>query len=450
MNSMKGFFKRIVLLFAATLAITSCDSLIPIRRPGRSNNSSSQFSLNTELKPGPDYIQITHEEDPIRLVVGETFTTNHYLHDNNSFTNLHILENSEATSFDKKLEVSFECYFDHLAVTLYSKTQGRYSYEVYMVSGDGYEYSEKYDVIVSSMSNQCYAEYGFEQRFGQLMTYSLNFRVCDPITNSYLRLKKDQPFYINYVGEGITIKNGYLSAPYELMLEVRTKAVELESAFSITLITSTEALFEATVHYTIGNPGHNYYVNCDIGPIVIETNSYVDACFSLIDAQTGERVELYKDFCGIESYNSEFGFDLIQVDAFFMKVRITNNNSYGMAEFYITLMSADDYKFTGCYQAYSKNYYDNALIVNFDFCHDGSAYYLNITVCGMDGARKMIKTLHISSERNILANNETFENLNVYEYDYYLKKQSSAEDTINVDIETSDGRWASSGISISI
>ena len=90
------------------------------------------------------------------------------------------------------------------------------------------------------------------------------------------------------------------------------------------------------------------------------------------------------------------------------------------------------------------------MIVNFDFCHDGSAYYLNITVCGMDGARKMIKTLHISSERNILANNETFENLNVYEYDYYLKKQSSAEDTINVDIETSDGRWASSGISISI
>lgn len=450
MNSMKGFFKRIVLLFAASLAITSCDSLIPIRRPGRSNNSSSQFSLNTELKPGPDYIQITHEEDPIRLVVGETFTTNHYLHDNNSFTNLHILENSEATSFDKKLEVSFECYFDHLAVTLYSKTPGRYNYEVYMVSGDGYEYSEKYEVVVNNMSNECYAEYGFEQRFDQLVTYSLNFLVRDPATDSYLRLKQAQPYYINYEGEGITIKNGYLSAPWELFLDIRTKAVELEGSFSITLITSTEALFEATVHYIIGNPGHNYYVNCDTGPIILDTNSYVDVCFSLIDAQTGERVELDKDFCGIESYGSEFSFDLIQVDSFFMKVRITNNNSYGMAVFDITLMSTDYYKFSGRYEAYSRQYYDSALMINLELFHDGSAYYLNIWICGMDRTPIMMKTLHITSNLKLLANNETFENLNAYEYHYYLKKQSSVTDSIQVDIETIDGRWASSGIDIGL
>lgn len=456
---MKGFFKHVVLTFAALLTLTACDSLLLMpsaRRNGSSKDNDEQMSSFKKADEAPDDRYITFESDPLYIPVDQTFNTVHHLcyEKNNANYPLNWRE-SYAVSLDNNLEVTSDCFSERLEVVLYTKNAGNYQYEVHLISSDGYEYTKVFSVIADNSAASCYVEMDQDYKrvpVGQI--FEVYFRIYNPVQGQAVLIDQNNPCRFTRHPYGLNILRCEVYDPaYVLAIQIQCDVVEtnfFEIEIQSYLGTWYSAVFTYEI-YSLTQP--QYYVYCEVDPIVAETGGYADLCFYLGDNTSGNTVcPLDTSYWAIEKSNDDFSYVVLEIEESHIKIRFQNTNSAGGAtDFDITLTSETGNRITSHFVVYSSQYYNNALSMEFYIkMIDETTCDLTIVVNRMNGQQAMIKLAHIKARYGIVCDEVTIDNINSYGYDYYFTVKGHGDDVIDVDIVTSDGISCGSGIYVSL
>lgn len=456
---MKGFFKHVVLAFAALLTLTACDSLLLMpsaRRNGSSKDNDEQISSLKKGDEAPDDRYITFESDPLYIPVNQTFSTVHHLcyEQNNAKYPLNWNE-SYAVSLDKKLEVTSDCFSERLEVVLYTKNEGNYQYEVHLISSDGYEYTRVFSVIADNSAASCYVEMDQDYKrmpVGQI--FEVYFRIYNPIQGQAVLIDQNNPCRLTRHPYGLSILSVEVYDPaYVLVLQIQCDVIEtnyIEIEIQSYLGVWYSAVFTYEI-YSENQPG--YYVYCEADPIIVETGGYADLCFYLGDYTSGNTMcQLDTSYYLVEKSNNDFSYVVLEIGGNFIKIRFQNTNSAGGAtDFDITLTSENGNHITSHFVVYSLAFYNNALSMEFyTKMVDETTCDLTIIVKRMSGEQAMIKLVHVKSRYGIVCDEATIDNINSYGYDHYFTVKGHGDDVIEVDVVTTDGISCSSAYYVTL
>ena len=433
---MKGFFKHLILAITAVFTLASCDVLMPaVRRPSSENISSKKESVSV-----PSGVQILCGEEPLNAVQGEKVFATHYMYDETSGTNLHLVDGSSATSLSSDLTVAFDCYFNYLSVSLYCETVGAHDYEVHLVSSEGYELFKTYTVYVEPMSDECFVEINAPKSFIVYKEYEIEWRIRNPATGSYLRINESQPYRVVRKSSSFTIKRSHLSDPSTLTLVIYCS--EEVSDYCVLDIQSTrgewyQGEFE---YYVKSSTPPSYGFVTDPQKMIVEDGGYIEVCVYMIDINNNnEKAPFDTSNMGFNRENSNFNIEVLEFDTYFLKLRITNVIPKTMMYFDLFLLDIDGYNCNCRLEVYTSYYWYNVprLLIGFNYDQYNKPYMV-IYVTPMADDYKTITKIRIISLADRFSE-VVLDNLDVTVYYYYFDNHPSGRDQIKIEVTIADG-----------
>lgn len=447
---MKGFLKHIALAFTAILTLTACDNLLNMM-PHRQSNYDSSSSLRSQVNQddAPPYEVFCNENGTIYISSNETYTTNFYLWDASFGAKVKILEDSYVTCSNKNLDASYNAFYSYLEVTFFSNEIGVYNVDVVLISSEGFTYERTFEVDVIDSADNCHLEINGPLNVTIGKTSSLDIRIFDPIYGRYVSINQEFPFNMDY-GSDIVLDGFYF--PDEYTISIQFRGVRVGSGLiKISVQSNTGFWYIGTTSYQVKQKQSNNRLVCEVDPIIVETGSYADICFYLID-QDGSRVEIQTNGFDLGGLNDDFTFTLLNFDPYYLKIRFNNvNPAGGGSDFSLSVIGADLNEYTSYFHVYSRSYYENARLMYLDVKAVGNnRYCLSIYVTRLDGAYCTITSAHIKARNGIVCDEETIENLWTIQYDHYFTLKAHGEDVIDVDVGTSDNVWVGSAIYVTL
>ena len=431
---MKRIFKGIVLAFISLLSITACDSLVPVmRRSSKERSESEKIDVSV-----PDYVEITCEEDPIHILVGETYTTNHYLYDEKNDVNLRLEDSSEALSFGSSLKVESNCFFNYLTVTISCDVAGDFSYEVNMVSSEGYVASQTFKVLVEPLSDYCSVEMNVPERMIPSREYSSTFRIFNPSAGNYLRFNNLDPYHVINKGAGLNIRRLNLIDQYTLEL-VLYGTSEASDHYTIDLRIARGDLFRVEFYYTILSsqmPMYHFYTEPD--PLIVDDRGSGEVVIYLQD-ENNNNVEFDTTYFYINPCDRNFSYELVEFNNYFVKLRATNLIRRTKGEYDLYLRDFQGYDCNCRLYVYTETYFNEVYELGLYLSENGNgekSIYIQVRTLNQD--YETITSIYVSSRYNRISP-VTIEGLDVTQYDYYLNGHPSGRDLLEVRVLTASG-----------
>ena len=448
---MKRLFKHLTVALITVFTLTACDSLLPgIKRRSSKDDESSLVSSKKPQGKAPDYEIVGDSNGPFVIAVNEPITTRFYLWDETNHAKVKISDESHASCSNSGLEVTSETYYSDIGVTLNANTAGTYSFDVVLVTTEGYSYERSFAVEAQDGSGACYL--ATESSFTVTLNNSiyLEARIYNIRNNSYLDIDRSEPLRINSYGPEIAITDYFLTNDTTLVLQINGIAIG-EGALSINVYSSSGVAYGKTINYRVKGERGNYKLTSETNPIIVETGSSGIFNFNLLNGN-GDVVEMQTGYYRLSGLNNDFTYSLVELTSGNIKIQFNNiNQAGGFSDFSLTVRSADGNEYTEYFKVYSRYYYENVLTMEFDLTGAGSnRLCLTIRAPHVDGSLATITYVYIRARYGIVCDPTTVENLNVTEYKHYFTLKAHGDDVIDVDVGTSESIWVSSGFYVSL
>lgn len=442
---MKRIFKGIFLAFISLLSITACDSVIPVmRRSSRERSESEKIDVSV-----PDYVEITCEEDPIHILVGETYTTNHYLYDKKNDVNLRLEDGSEALSFGSSLKVESNCFFNYLTVTISCDVAGDFSYEVNMVSSEGYVASQTFEVLVEPLSDYCSVEMNVPNRFIPYREYGAIFRIFNPSAGNYLRFDQKTPYRIVHKGVGLNIKRFNLDDQYTLSL-ILSGTNEANDFYTIELKNARGDFYRVEFYYIVlSSETPMYHFDISPDPFVVEDLGSGEVTIRLKDEQNND-VEFDTTYWNLVSDGNNFRFEFIELDRYYFKFRIINLVPGTKTSYDVFLRDYLGYNTNCRLDVFTSSYFNETpelIMAQIEYHTGEKLVYLAVRT--MSQRFETITKVRVTSKYNRISD-VVIDGLNVTEYRYSLSEHPSGSDRLAFEVTTANGVTYDGTIDISI
>lgn len=453
---MKGIFKHIFVAFAAVLTLTACDSLLPaVRTPTRSKSDSSQVSRKNSNKAqkNENYTINCDEESPLHLCLGETYTTSLYLYDNEFGGKVHIIEDSSASTTSNRIVVSHDIYYDHIEVTITAKTVGISTYDVCLVTEDGCEYTDSFDVRVDRATADARAVYEPVYHFAPMGSESIYFAIYDTGIGHNIRIDQSNPYQVTHQGQGLKIRNSDIS-DYNIFLTVRASNVEVTDYLEVTINSSIGDSYYAHIDYTIGTSNQpECFVGCNTNPILVKNNEFIDVNFFVADVNTGALQELDPKGTSASWSTNDFYFEFLETTSNAARMRITSlNDALVEAELYISLVTRAGFEYSAYFTVQTTNYaVDNLeMHLSYNVYPENNNWELIINVTDSSGNYMIMKDFHVYCEKGYLVEEISIYDIYTPGHSFIFDIRAHGQDIVYVDVVLENGDALGSKILVSL